>query len=381
MILTAHMLARFGACPPGGVGVVSSSGGINGIVADRLADIGAPLARLGAATKARLAEVMLPTHLDNPVDLGARRQEFGEGNAIAERVVAAVASDPDVGVVMIPLTTAPNYEAAAAALAKPLAECGKPGFFIVTPGSVATPIRAIIKQHGCPLYDRIDDAMRMLAAYRAYRPPGAADAAPRLARQPRPPLDLRPGYLTEPETKALLTRYGIPVTRERIVGSAAAAGAAATEIGFPVVLKAVTRRLVHKSDAGLVKLGLADVEAVALAYGEVTAGLQRLDPDGAVIVAEMVTGELELILGATHDPQFGATVMVGAGGVLVELLGDVEMAAAPLDRAAAEAMLRRLRIWPLLAGFRGRPALDVAAAADALSRLVELVQPPTSARG
>src|SRR6201999_3040849 len=91
-----------------------------------------------------------------------------------------------------------------------------------------------------------------------------------------------------------------------------------------------------------------------------------------MVVAEMVGGELELILGAKRDPQFGNVVMVGAGGVMVELIKDVQMALAPIDEAAAEALLRRLRIWPLLQGFRGRPALDVAAAAQALARLSEL---------
>jgi len=270
---------------------------------------------------------------------------------------------------MIPLTTAPNYESTATALAKAVAGCGKPGFFIVTPGSVATGVRAIIKEHGCPLYDRIDDAMRMLKAYRGYAP---EPAAPAPSGRPTKALSVRPGYLTEPETKALLAEYGIRVTRERIARTAAEAEAAAAAIGYPVVLKGVSERIVHKSDAGLVKLGLADAVAVARAFAEVTATLQHLDPAGSIVIAEMVQGELELILGAKRDPQFGPVVMAGAGGVLVELIGDVEIALAPIAPEAAEALLRRLRVAPLLAGFRGRPPLDVAAAAAALSRLSAL---------
>jgi acetyl-CoA synthetase (ADP-forming) len=184
---------------------------------------------------------------------------------------------------------------------------------------------------------------------------------------------LRAGYLTEPEAKALLARHGIPVTRQRLARGRDEAVAAAEAIGFPVALKAVTDRVVHKSDAGLVKLSLGDGEAVARAWADVRRRLDTLDPGAdTVVIQEMVAGELELILGARCDPQFGPVVMVGSGGVLVEWLRDVQLALAPIDEARAEALLRRLRAWPLLDGFRGRPRLDVAAAAAALSRLSRL---------
>ena len=373
MVLAAEMIARFGAWCTGGVGMISSSGGINGIVADRLADVGVPLARLGPATREVLATVMLPSHVENPLDLGARLPSVVEGAAIAEQVVRAAAADPAVGLVMVPLTTTPNYEMTATALAEGLAACGKPGFFIVTPGSVANGVRAILRQHGILYCDRIDDGMRLLRAYRSYVPfPQEARAVPRLA----PPADLPPlhaGYLTEPETKALLAAYGIPVTRERLVHTHAEALAAAAALGYPVAVKGVSRRIVHKSDAGLVRLSLVHGESVAAAYGEVSSRLAALDPDAdGILITEMAQGELELILGARFDPQFGPLVLAGAGGVLVELLADVEMALAPIDAAAAEALLRCLRVSPLLDGFRGRPALDVAAAAEALSALSHL---------
>ena len=186
-------------------------------------------------------------------------------------------------------------------------------------------------------------------------------------------LDLRAGYLTEPEAKALIARYGIPITRECLAGTRDEAVAAADAIGYPVAVKAVTARVVHKSDAGLVRLALADRTAVAEAWDEITSRLAALDPAAhRLVVAEMAAGELELILGAKHDPQFGPVVMVGAGGVLVELLEDLQMALAPIGCRAAEALLRRLRIWPLLDGYRGRPRLDVAAAATALVCLSRL---------
>jgi acyl-CoA synthetase (NDP forming) len=375
MALAAEFLLRHGPCRGDGIGIVSPSGGMNGIVADRLADRGLRLARFGDATRAALSAVMLPDHLDNPVDMGTRRQEVGEGGAIAPQLVAAVAGDPDVAVILIPLTTIPNYEHSVTALADALRACGKPGLFVVTPGSVATGVRAIIRERGISYCDRLDDGIRLLRAYLSYQPDPQPRSIPP-APQAAPPVP-RSGYLSEPEAKALLAGFGLRVTRERPARSAAEAGAASDAIGYPVVLKGVSRRVVHKSDAGIVRLGLADRAAVEAAFAQVFQTLKSLDPAAEeCVVSEMVAGGLELILGAKRDPQFGPVVMVGAGGVLVELIGDVEVTLAPLSAETAEAMLRRLRIWTLLQGFRGHRRRDIPAVVDALVRLGQLAAAP-----
>jgi acetyl-CoA synthetase (ADP-forming) len=180
------------------------------------------------------------------------------------------------------------------------------------------------------------------------------------------------GRLTEPEAKLLLATYGVPVTREAVAGDADAAVEAARKIGFPVALKVVARELVHKSDVGAVKLGLADDAAVRAAWRAATAavraGLPGVAIDGCV-VQEMVRGDAELIVGIRRDPIYGPVVLVGFGGVLVEVLEDIQLALAPMSVEQAKALLRRLRLWPVLAGVRGRPALDVDRVADVLSRL------------
>lgn len=125
--------------------------------------------------------------------------------------------------------------------------------------------------------------------------------------------------ISEPQAKALLSGAGVRVTREMRVTSAAEAIAAADKIGYPVVLKGVSSKIVHKTDAGIVKLGLADAAAVAAAFNDVNAKLRAADPQAeGCVVAESVRGELELIVGAKLDQQFGPSVLVGAGGVLVE---------------------------------------------------------------
>ena len=371
MVLLANFLLRYGEAQGDRLGIISSSGGMNGIVADRMADIGLEFARFDDRTRQSLSAVLLPDHLDNPVDMGARRQDVGEAKSIAEPIAAAVAADPNVGVVFIPLTTIPNYEVSVAGIADGLLASDKPALFALTPGSVATGVRSLIREKGIPYCDRIDDAMRLLRAYVDYRPGLEAPARPK----PRPfgGAPMRSGYLSEPEAKALIASFGVPVTREARVRSRQEAAKVAQAIGFPVVLKGVSHKVIHKSDAGLVRLGLADRQAVEGAFDEVHAKLLALDPGAEdCVVAEMARGELELIIGVRHDPQFGPAVMVGSGGVLVELLGDVEVGLAPLAPETAQAMLSKLRLWPLLAGFRGRPPLDVAAVVDTLVKVGEL---------
>ena len=371
MALLADFILRNGLSRGDGIGIISSSGGMNGIVVDRFGDHELRLAHFNETTREALTPVMLPDHRDNPIDMGTRRQEVGEVRAIAAPIVAALAGDPDVGLIMIPLTTTPHYEESVMALSEALKTCGKPVLFVVTPGSVATGVRAIIRESGLFYCDRLDDGLRLLQAYFDYKPDRRRQPAPPITGSTAPPL--RSGYLSEPEAKVLLASAGLRVTREHRVRSTVEAGKAADAIGYPVVLKGVSTTVIHKSDAGLVRLGLRDRAAVEAAFAEVLGRLKRLDSTAEeCLVAEMVTGGLELIVGAKRDPQFGPVVMVGAGGVLVELIKDVEVALAPLSAETAESMLRRLRVWPLLQGFRGEPRRDITAVVDALVKIGQL---------
>ena len=179
------------------------------------------------------------------------------------------------------------------------------------------------------------------------------------------------GFLTEPEAKALFRSYGIVTTREQAAHSAEDAVRAAESIGYPVVAKGVSRDVVHKSDLGLVHLGLSDADAVRRAFAEIATALAAAGKDDGpvVLIQEMVRGEAELIVGARFDEGFGPQIMVGFGGILVEVLRDVQIASAPIDTSAAQNLLRRLRLWPLLDGARNRPKLDVDAVADTIVRL------------
>jgi acetate---CoA ligase (ADP-forming) subunit beta len=170
--------------------------------------------------------------------------------------------------------------------------------------------------------------------------------------------------LSEDESKRRLAAAGVPVPEERVVGSPGEAATAATAIGFPVVAKLCGDGIAHKTERGLVRLGLADAAAVEAAAAELLAAARPEDGDVGVLLAPMVRGARELIAGLHRDPQFGLTVMLGLGGILAEAVGRVAFRMVPLDRVDAEELLDDLGLPALLGPVRGEAPVDRAAVAD-----------------
>lgn len=164
----------------------------------------------------------------------------------------------------------------------------------------------------------------------------------------------------------MLAAHGVPVAEEQVVDSAEAAVAAASAMGFPVVLKLSGDRIAHKTERGLVRLGLADTVAVRAAAGELLAASTPEDGDVGLLVAPMIKGNRELIAGLSRDPQFGMTVMVGVGGILAEAVADVSVRLVPITAVDAAEMIEDLSSQRLLAAFRGEPAVDRQALAAVL---------------
>jgi acetyltransferase len=178
--------------------------------------------------------------------------------------------------------------------------------------------------------------------------------------------------LSEAESKGLLREYGVPVAEERIAAGVDDALAAAMELGFPVVAKLNGEGIAHKTERGLVRLDLPDVDAVRRAATELLAAATPGDGDVAVLVAPMVRGNRELIAGVLRDPQFGPTVMLGVGGILAEAVADVVFRPAPLDVVTAYEMIDQLATQRLLEAFRGEPPVDRVALASLLAGLGRL---------
>jgi acyl-CoA synthetase (NDP forming) len=176
----------------------------------------------------------------------------------------------------------------------------------------------------------------------------------------------------EAGAKRILSAIGITVPTEEVCETADGAVAAARRIGFPVALKLVSPDILHKSEAGGVRLGVGDEAAVRAGFDAILRNAAAHDPRAritGVLVSPMVTGGVECVIGLNRDPVFGPVAMVGLGGVFVEVLRDVALKLCPFGEDEAEAMIRSLRGFPLLDGARGRPKADVRALAAALARL------------
>jgi len=374
MVRAAHFLIRHRTPRRGGVSILSSSGGGCGIASDRVSELGIPLAMLTAESRAELGELLLPPQADNPVDLGGRRKP--EDVEIAGDVARILLSDPGVAYGLIILTSMPFFANRTRLMGEAALAADKPVMIALTPGAAAEAPRRALREIGQFYFDRTEDALRVLALVAEYDARRASPPAPATRPAGLPDagaLVLPDGALTESEVKRLLAAYGVQVAAETITApTPEAAAAAVSTLDTPVALKAVSRRIVHKSDVGAVRLGLAGADAVRAAARTMLDALRAAGLDAGLegfSVQPMVQGEAEVIVGARRDPHFGAVVMVGLGGIAVEILKDVALARAPVSAERARAMLATLRAAPLLTGVRGRPPLDVAAVADAVVRV------------
>lgn len=184
--------------------------------------------------------------------------------------------------------------------------------------------------------------------------------------------------LSESASKALLSRYGVPVVAERVVQTPTEAAGAAEELGYPVVCKLGGDAIAHKTERGLVRLDLGDASGVVRASTELLAAARPADGPVHVLVAPMLSAKRELIAGLATDPQFGMTVLVGMGGILAEAVADVAVRMVPIDRIDALDMIDQLQTQPILGPFRGEPAVDRDALADVLLALSDAAEGETT---
>lgn len=354
------------------VAIFSGSGGGGALLTDALEAHGLRLAELSEATQQAVAAVLPATHRQLPFDFGMLNHAAAPdpqvaGGSIGIALDRALHDDGvDAGILL--LTTQPGQELVVQAAMAAADRSSKPLLFVQGAGNHGEIARQMLRAAGHGYFDSPHDALKVLEVLTTRREPEPpTEVLPGI----QVPADLPGGFLTEPDARRLLEAAGIPTTRWQFAADTEAAVQAARALGDAVAIKAVSARIVHKSDIGGVKLGLRGDAAVRQACNDIAAaaraaGVETLD---GFLVTEMWRADTELILGVQRDPDFGPLVMVGAGGVLVELMKDVQLAPAPLSHATARAMLGRLRCLPLLTGYRGRPAADLDAIADTMVRL------------
>jgi acetate---CoA ligase (ADP-forming) len=378
------------ARPPRGqkLGAITFSGGMRGLLLDLANSHGLEFAELGAATRAKLEEgLAVGTIVGNPLDAGFTAVTGGDAYL---RSVKAMLDDPAIDILLL-------QEELPRAPASKIKDSYLRGVNALAAASDKPVVYVTMISHGLTDYSRelrgelanVAFMQEMDKSLRTLRAITSNLMIPRTAPAPRPSpsqatrelLDdlLKRGAaqsLNEVDSKRLLAAYGIVSVREQIATDAEHAARIAEAIGFPVVAKAVSAALPHKSDVGGVILGLNSADAVRHAFRDIEqavaghSGKPKLD---GVLIAEQATGGLELVLGTARDPEMGPVILFGLGGTDLELLKDVALTAPPLDASRALALIERTRAGILVKGYRGRPPLDCEALAAALVGLSNLV--------
>jgi len=183
--------------------------------------------------------------------------------------------------------------------------------------------------------------------------------------------------LTEVESKTMLAKQGIPVVEAKLARSKREAVAISREIGFPVVLKVMSPDVVHKTDSGGVRLGLTNATQVGRAYSEIVSSIRQAYPGArvqGVSIQRMAPQGVEVIVGMSKDPQFGPVLMFGLGGVLVEVLKDVSFRIVPVTRRDAGEMIREIKGYPILEGYRGQKPASIRALEELIVKVSEFVE-------
>ena len=358
---------------------ISNSGAVCVMTADAATNVGMPMARLSAETDKKLKGI-LPSFATttNPIDLTAallsNSRLFGD-------ILPVIAEDPAADAFLIGVPVAgPGYDVEAfardaAAFGK---QTGKPLVIAATQKSVADQFAA----EGSSVFPTETEAVTALHQFLAHRELMARTRA-RTSQGAHAQAPWVPGTVTtmlnEADSLALLARRGIPVVAHRLCSSRAEAVAAFESIGGPVVVKGCSADIAHKSELGLVRLGVTSREEAGEVWTEMEAIIRKHGSrfDG-VIVAAMARGRREIMIGAHRDPVFGPVVAVGDGGKYVEIFRDTVLLLPPFSKEEAKAALQKLKVAPLFAGVRGEPPMDVEALCDAVMRIGDLMLDPTA---
>jgi acyl-CoA synthetase (NDP forming) len=372
------MLLRQGKHPAGrGAAALSISGGNLVLLADLGAARGIGFPKYADTTREALRR-LVPGFVGvrNPTDMSAGA--IGQKDIFAH-AAHAIAEDPAIDALIPVITFAPAADirpiaalAAASPKPMPILWTGK-----CSDDPALTPATLIADGHAV-----YRDALPCVTALRRAMQYGAFQARRAAAETPRRLDGIDPARalhllkaggatLSEPESKAVAVCYGLALPRETLATTADEAAAAASSVGGRVALKIQSPDIPHKTEAGGVRLGVSGDAAVREGFAAVLASARAYAPvariDG-VLVQEMVTDGVEMLLGASCDPNFGPVLAIGFGGIHVEILRDVAFRLPPITAAEAREMLEELRQFPLLLGARGRPRADIMALCDAIAR-------------
>ena len=354
--------------------ILTTSGGAGIVMADCMNDVGLSVPEFSPVTRARVEAAIPPFGASrNPVDMTVQISEQPEN---FRSVFDAVQADPELDAAVTSLSMIVGHagDVMTDIMIESYARSTKPqaAVWMIDRRHGGGFIEKL-KAAGIPIFQSFRQcarALRALKGWGTFRP----------VEEPRddasvPLLQEWKGSMTEYDAKVFLSRYGVPVTRERLCLNLEEACDAAEELGFPVALKGMAASVLHKTEAGIVVLDVRSFEELRGALKTVRKNLEEHAGEGGVqgfLVSEMVRGGFECIVGVKRDPVFGPMIAVGLGGIYVEVLGDVSLRHGPVDEEEALNMIRQLKGYSFLSGTPGRKPRDVRALARIVSRVSRL---------
>jgi acyl-CoA synthetase (NDP forming) len=361
-----------------GIAVVSHSGGICSLTADMCGQQGLDLPVLSDKARGTIDGILKGFGwAANPADV------TGKANSDSfPAIMDAMIDEPGVGALAIASAGRDQQADQVIALRE---KTDKNVAFMWTGSRDNNPSLAKLKAAGVPMFytpDSLARGLRHLLDYHAWHEKRMANgfaSAPMMTAAQKDTLaklrNLKRNALSESESKQLIAAWGVATSMEGCAADVDAAVKAAEKLGYPIVLKVDSTDIPHKTEAGVVRLNLRNADEVRAAYTAVLANAKSYAPNAkinGVLVQEMVTGGVEVIVGVTYDPQLGATLLFGTGGVMVEVYKDVAMRHCPITPSEAHEMIAEVKGAKLLQGFRGKPACDIDALANVLVKVSQL---------
>ncbi|MFB3853166.1 MAG: acetate--CoA ligase family protein [Vicinamibacterales bacterium] len=349
------------------VAIVTNSGGPGVLAADRAEEVGLDVSEPSAPLVARLRR-LASDHCSfrNPIDLTVEGTEAGY-----RETLLAVLDEYDAAVAIDVSTPHMDTVALARGVSDAAERVSKPVVVSFMAGRAVADALVYLKDRNVPNYATGERAVAVLAHMADYeaRRSRCLEALPPVQEEQRSlPSG---GRMLEPDAMRWLEENGIAIPPFRFAKDVVACAQACREIGYPVVIKVVSPQIVHKSEFGGVALGICNEAAAVMAFDTIRRASEGRDFRG-VVVYPMLRGGCEVLVGITRDPQFGPVVAFGVGGIHTEILRDISLRVAPVDRLEAEAMIHEIRSFPILAGARGKPPCDLSALADVIATVSRL---------
>jgi acetyltransferase len=378
LLEVSQLLAHTGKPAQPGIAVVSHSGGISSLTADMCGQAGLDLPPLTEEARDGINDVLKGFGwAANPSDVTG----FANSDSFPE-IMRHMSEQPQIGTLVV-ASAGSDSQAEQVIAQRDSSERGLA--FLWTGTRSATAGLTKLKEARIPIFyvpDKLALGLKTLLGYQNWLDRRVSHGFGTFAAITEPQSSIvnelkqkNPTILSESKSKSLISAWGIPITHEILAENAAEAVGAAGEIGYPVALKVDSSDILHKTEAGVIRLGLVDAAQVTSAYDEIMSSAAQAVPGAQIngaLVQEMVSGGVEVIVGISYDEQLGPVLLFGTGGVMVEVYNDVALRHCPITREEALDMVDQVKGSRLLKGFRGAPPADVDALADVLVRVSQM---------